>query len=79
MIIQWILRWLFKKKANLSDMPTMSKQNIIEELGEDILIHELWAVKVTQSPKLADDFGDYDWHMHWIEVYKNSIYYLQEG
>ena len=71
--------WLFKKKVSISGMPTMGKTAIVEELEDDILIHEQWAVAVTQKPSLAKDFGDYDWHMKWIEVYKNAIYCLQGG
>lgn len=70
---------IFKKKVDVSSMPTMAKQAVIEELEDDILIHKQWAVLVTQKPSLAKDFGDYDWHMKWIEVYKNAIYYLNGG
>ncbi|GAG58984.1 unnamed protein product, partial [marine sediment metagenome] len=34
---------------------------------------------VVQHPEWAKTMGDYDWHMHWIEVYRNAIYYLQGG
>lgn len=70
---------VFKKKVVTPGMPTMSNLTVIEELEDDILIHEYWAVKVVQEPKLATTMGDYDWHMHWIEVYQNTIYYLQGG
>lgn len=71
--------FLFKKKVDIIGMPTMSRQNVIGELEDDILIHENWAVKVVQEPEYAEAMGDYDWHMHWISVYKNAIYYLQGG
>lgn len=70
---------IFKKKVEIAGMPTVSKQVVIEELENDILIHEQWAVLVTQTPSLAVSFGDYDWHLHWIAVYKNAIYYLNGG
>lgn len=71
--------WLFKKKVDIGGMPTMEKIVVIEELEDDILIHEQWAVRVVQEPKWAEMMGDYDWHMHWIEVYRNALYYLQGG
>lgn len=71
--------WLFKKKIDITGMPTMEKLAVIEELEDDILIHEQWACYVTQYPKYAETMGDYDWHMKWIEVYRNAIYYLQGG
>lgn len=67
------------KKAKPVPPATMTKEAVIEELEYDILIHEHWAVKVTQEPEWADSMGDYNWHMRWIEVYQNCIHYLKEG
>lgn len=69
---------LFRKKAPVG-MPSMSRQEIIERLEYDILIHEYWAVEVTEHPEEAEKMGDYDWHMHWIEVYENALFYLRGG
>lgn len=57
---------------------TLLKATVIKELKYDILIHEFWAVKVTEEPAWAPSMGDYDWHLRWIEVYENAIYYLEE-
>ena len=70
---------IFRKKVDISGMPTMSKQTIIDELYDDIVIHEYWACFVVQNPSYAPSMGDYDWHMKWIEVYQNGIYYLEGG
>jgi len=59
------------------NITSMTRGEVIEKMEEDILIHEYWAVKVTQEPKYAPSMGDYDWHMMWIEVYQNTIYYLE--
>jgi len=72
---------IFKKKPAtppLSDA-TMTKAQVLKKLEEDILIHEYWACKVTEEPGWGDTMGDYDWHLMWIEVYQNCIYYLQGG
>lgn len=70
---------LTPEEPELTTEATMTKAEVIEKLKEDILIHEDWAVRVTQTPSLAQSFGDYDWHMQWNEVYKNAIYYLEGG
>ncbi len=70
---------IFKQKVDVSGMPTMTRLDVIGELEDDILIHENWAVYVVQHPEWAKTMGDYDWHMKWIETYKNAIYYLQGG
>lgn len=80
---------IFKKQEpvveNVGDepivLPSMSKQDVIADLEEDILIHERWAVLVVQDPTHypPKNYGDYNWHMKWIEIYKNAIYYLQGG
>ena len=62
-----------------NDLPEMPRSKVIEELEYDILIHEYWAVKVTQDPKWAPSMGDYDWHIRWIKVYEAAIYYLKGG
>ena len=67
-----------KKQPDMSGLPTLTKKKLIEEMEYDILIHEYWAVKVTEEPAWAPSMGDYDWHMRWIEVYRNVIFYLQE-
>jgi len=66
------------KPAPKDGMPSMSKADVVKKLEEDILIHEYWAVKVTQEPQYAESFGDYDWNIEWIEVYKNAIFYLRQ-
>uniref|UniRef100_A0A6M3J490 Uncharacterized protein n=1 Tax=viral metagenome TaxID=1070528 RepID=A0A6M3J490_9ZZZZ len=72
----------FKKKSPVStylppaNYPSMTKQEVTDKMEEDIQIHEWWAGYVTQNPSYAQSYGDYDWHMAWIEVYKNTIYYL---
>lgn len=62
-------------------LPTMSKQTVIAELEDDILIHERWAVLVVQDQAHYPpaNYGDYDWHMHWITIYRHAIYYLHGG
>ena len=65
---------IFKKK--LPEGATLTKAQCIKKLEEDILIHEYWAVKVTEEPAYAASMGDYDWHMAWNEVYRNCIFYL---
>ena len=72
------LKW-FRPKVKFDGIPSMEKIVVIEELEDDILIHELWAVKVVEEPELAEAMGDYDWHMKWIEVYHNAIYYIEGG
>lgn len=65
-------------KGKDNPLPTLTKAQVIKKLEDDILIHEHWAVRVTQEPELAKDFGDYDWHMTWIKVYRNAIFYLKQ-
>ena len=67
--------WLLKPSLSNASMPV---SYVIEKLNEAIDIHEGWAAYVTQYPSYSTSFGDYDFHMGWIEVYKNAIYYLSE-
>jgi len=71
--------WLSKLFKSEKPIPpaTMTKAEVIAQLEDDILIHEQWAVIVTEHPEYAPSMGDYDWHMKWIEVYQNAIYYLK--
>jgi len=54
---------IFKKKPEPIEKQAMTKEQVIEKLQEDILIHEQWAVIVTEYPQYAESFGDYDWHL----------------
>lgn len=58
--------------------PTLTQSQVIEELEYNILIHEGWAGYVVEYPEYSETMGDYDWHMRWIEVYENAIFYLQD-
>lgn len=74
----WLLRIinLFKKVKPVYPA-TMTKSEVVTQLEIDILIHENWAAIVTGQPEYADSFGDYDWHLFWIEVYQNAIHYIR--
>ena len=71
---------LLRKQPKPEEMPTIHLENVIAMLEEDVLIHEHWAVYVIQHPKseLIRVVGDYQWHLDWIEVYENAIYYLRQ-
>jgi hypothetical protein len=56
----------------------LSLDYVVDKLDEVILIHEGWAAYVTEHPRYATSFGDYDFHIGWIEVYRNVIYYLKQ-
>ena len=58
-------------------LPTLTKEEVIENLLDDILIHEQWACYVVEYPEYAESMGDYDWHIRWIKIYENAIYYLE--
>ena len=73
----WLSK-LFKKSKPLEEA-TMTKAEVIEKLREDILVHEQWACIVTEEPNYGFYYGDYDWHMEWIKVYENAIYYLKKS
>jgi len=62
-----------------NELPNLSIDKVLEELEFDILIHEHWAVYVTQHPSYARTMGNYDWHIRWIEVYQNAIYYIRRS
>lgn len=47
---------------------------VVEELEYAIGTHE---PRLTETrPEKIRIYGDYDWHMRWIEVYKAAIHYL---
>ena len=78
---------LFQKPAPLEPLypnelsPTLSQDEVIEELELDILIHERYAVAVVQSPNQYPPaiHGDYQWHLRWIAVYQAAIYYMENA
>ena len=78
---------IFKKKPKPEPLypnelsPKLTQQQVIEELEYDIVIHEDYAVWVVQNPSRYNPkvYGDYDWHIRWIEVYKAAIYYIQRA
>jgi len=78
---------IFKKKPEPQPLypneitPDMTAEQVISELRFDILIHEDYAGLVVQNPSRYPPsvYGDYDWHIRWIEVYKAAIYYIQRA
>lgn len=77
MCIQAIIRFFNRGKLERYPEATMTRGEVITNLENDILAHEDWAVRVTQYPEYVPLMGDYDWHMHWVKVFKNAIYYLE--
>ena len=59
----------------------LPRAKVIEELEYDILIHEAYAAWVVQDPGRYPPsvYGDYNWHIRWIQVYKSAIYYMNGG
>jgi len=73
------LKLFQRRKITTNSLPTMLVEIVISELEYDILIHEYWACKVTEEPEWETYMGNYHWHVKWIEVYENTIYYLKGG
>ena len=68
--------WIVK-----SNMPTMTREKVIEAIEEHKQIHETYAGLVVEQPESypPELVGDYDWHMHCIEIYENALYWLTKG
>jgi len=62
-----------------NELPSMPVSKVIEELEYDIWIHESYAGLVVERPEEYSPavYGDYDWHIRWIEIYHAAIYYLR--
>ena len=77
--------WIKKQEVTPTELyPNplpIERSKVIEELEYDITIHEAYAAWVVQDPARypPSTFGDYNWHIRWIQVYESAIYYLKQG
>jgi len=81
---QWLKKLLGRESeadATPISSPTLTREEVIAELEYDIQIHESYAVWVVEEPSRypPEVYGDYDWHMRWIEVYQSAIHYIREA
>ena len=52
-------------------LPTISRKMVIVEIKLAQRIHEEYAARARIS-------SNRNWHLRWVEVYRNTVYYLEK-
>ena len=61
------------------DIPHSSKQYIADQVFMGVKTHQYWADRVLEEPELIDIVGDRDWHLTWVRIYEDVMFYLQHS
>jgi len=67
---------IFKSKKQGYNL--LSREVTTEESRSAAEVHAYWADYVVEHPEYTEAMGDYDWHMHWIDVHMSAAKYMED-